>query len=102
MTIPDLNDLLREISETITTLDTLTEQSAEVREALAIQAKQEALIKRLCEQCKEATAQVVPLPYPVYPYPANPWPGQYPWIYTHVNTGTAGKLPSEPTVVSIL
>ena len=101
MTISDLNDLLRDISDTITKLDELKRQSKEVREALAIQAKQEALVKRLCEEWKERTPQVVPMPYPVYPYPANPWPGP-PWIYTHTTTGTSGKLPEPPPVVSIL
>ena len=87
MNIPELNDLLRQISENITRLDALKEQSAEVREAMAIQ---EALIKRLCEACREATPQVVPMPYPVYPYQVYP-PG-WPW-FTYTSTGTGKPLP---------
>lgn len=99
MNIPELNDLLRQISRTITQLDDLKEQSEAVREAFAIQARQDALIARLTEKCKEATPQVVPVPYPVYPYQVYPY-GPY-WI-TSTSTGTGKPLPESPLVVSTL
>ena len=74
----EYQELLRQISETITRIDELREQSAEVREALALQAKQEALVKRLQEQGKEIVPQIVPYPYPVYP----PYPWWQPSIIT--------------------
>ena len=76
-----LNDLLKQISETVMRLEQLRESSVEVREALALQAEQEQLVKRLQEQCKEQMPPIVPMPYPVYP--AMPdwtyYPPRYDW-----------------------
>ena len=75
----ELNDLLKRISETITRLDELKEQSPDVREALALLAKQEQLVKRLQEGCKEKTPHYIPYPVPAIS-PDWTWrPQRYDW-----------------------
>ena len=73
MELTELNEVLKQISEHVTRLEQLREESPEVREALSLMHQQEQLVKRLQEGCKEQMLQPVPYPYPVYPYPVPMW-----------------------------
>ena len=99
----ELNDLLKQISENLLILEKLKERSEEAREALDLQAEQERLVKRLTDKCREATPQIVPMPYPVYP-PGFPWVTPYPapwhpWITISTDCGTL-QLPAPYKVIS--
>lgn len=80
-----IETLLAEIIDKKKRLDDLKTQSPEMAEALALSDLYHGLMSDLREMCNPP-AQVMPMPYPVYP--AHPW--ESPAIYSTDATCTAG------------
>lgn len=83
-----IEEIIQQLGETFTRLNELREQSAEVREALMLLGRKEALAQRLQAQVKGAAPQPIPYPVPVYPYshPYGIYPWGPPWVITSSST----------------